>query len=254
MSTSSSDLSSANSSSSSSMWLLEELRVPEGWEAFWTLLRTKHQEEWQKLNEFLILNQSVGLDIYPPSHHIFEAFYCIRPEQVKVVILGQDPYHGPNQAHGLSFSVLKGNPIPPSLRTIYKNLQHHNEHYVIPTHGELTKWARQGVLMLNSSLTVQAGKPNSHQSYWIFWTTALMQWINEHLNQIVFILWGNYAIGKQSYLDANRHLILTGIHPSPLAHRGGGMHPFLSLTHFQDCNAYLESIGKEPIDWQIEAL
>jgi uracil-DNA glycosylase len=169
---------------------------------------------------------------------------------VKVVILGQDPYHGPDQAHGLSFSVQKGVALPPSLRNIFHEL---NTDLGVPVsrHGDLSKWAQQGVLLLNSVLTVEAGQPTSHQKRgWENFTDHVIDVLNERREHIVFILWGAYAQKKGQRIDQNKHLVLKAAHPSPLAANRGG---FFGCKVFSKTNNYLKQHGIEPIDWQLDA-
>ncbi len=183
--------------------------------------------------------------IYPPAAQIFNAFDLCPFEQTKVVILGQDPYHGPNQAHGLCFSVNKGIKMPPSLVNIYKEL-HKDLGTEIPNHGNLEHWARQGVLLLNATLTVQAHQAGSHQKKgWEQFTDAVIKTVAEQSKHVVFLLWGAYAQKKAQLIDANKHLILQSVHPSPLsAHRG-----FFGNKHFSTTNKYLTANGKEAIEW-----
>eukprot|EP00794_Sanderia_malayensis_P005145 gene5145-5795_t len=166
--------------------------------------------------------------------------------KVKAVIIGQDPYHGPNQAHGLSFSVPVGIPAPPSLKNMYKELKTDIEGFKIPNHGHLVGWAKQGVLLLNAVLTVEASNANSHQGKgWEHFTDAVIKWINRNNNNVVFLLWGAYAQKKGASIDKKRHCILKGPHPSPLsAHRG-----FFGCRHFSKANEYLKANNKDPIDW-----
>ena len=186
--------------------------------------------------------------IFPPPEDMFNAFKLTPYENIKVVILGQDPYHGMNQAHGLSFSVNPTVAIPPSLNNIYKELNSDLGCY-IPNNGYLKKWADQGVLLLNTVLTVRDGAANSHKNKgWEQLTDKIIQLINEKNDPVVFILWGNNAIQKKSLITNNKHLILTSTHPSPLsAFRG-----FFGSRPFSKTNDFLMSIGKTPIDWQIE--
>ncbi|MDP5171696.1 MAG: uracil-DNA glycosylase [Bacteroidia bacterium] len=202
---------------------------------------------FQQLKTFLKEEASSGKFIYPPGKLIFNAFNTTPFDSVKVVILGQDPYHGPGQAHGLSFSVPEGVAIPPSLRNMYQELQQ-DVGLTIPAHGNLQKWAEQGVLLLNSMLTVEAGQPGSHQGKgWEEFTTAAMYALSQQKSGVVFMLWGKYAQEKGAIIDANRHLVLKAAHPSPFsAYRG-----FMGCGHFSQANAYLVSQGKSPIDWQI---
>lgn len=206
----------------------------------------KSKPYYQQLEEFLKSEYQKTL-VYPPQNKIFEAFKLTPYEEVKVVILGQDPYHGPNQAHGLSFSVLPGNKIPPSLRNIYKELAS-DLGYQPVGHGYLEKWAREGVLLLNTVLTVRDGQANSHRNKgWEILTDEVIRQLNERSEPIIFILWGKPAQGKAQMIDADRHLILEGPHPSPLsAHRG-----FFGTRPFSQTNRALAKWGKKPIDWQL---
>jgi len=186
--------------------------------------------------------------VYPPADDIFNALHLTALKDVKVLILGQDPYHGANQAHGLSFSVLPGQRIPPSLKNIYTEL-HDDLGCDIPNNGYLEKWAKQGVLMLNTVLTVRAHKPNSHQGKgWEYFTDAIIRAVNEQDRPIVYLLWGRPAQKKASMLNNPKHLILKAPHPSPYSADTG----FFGCRHFSQANEFLESHGAEPIDWQIE--
>ena len=188
-----------------------------------------------------------GKTIYPPGPLIFHAFEATPFEHVKVVILGQDPYHGPRQAHGLSFSVQKGIPPPPSLVNIFKEL-HDDVGVPVPTHGHLEKWAQQGVLLLNASLTVRASEPMSHAKIgWHYLTDAAIKKISELRNHVVFILWGKFAQEKKALIDTKKHLILTSAHPSPLSAKSG----FFGNHFFSKTNAYLMQQGMDPIDWAL---
>ncbi|TSH77141.1 uracil-DNA glycosylase [Acinetobacter sp. RF15A] len=202
------------------------------------------------LKAFLIEEKKADKIIYPPNHLIFNALNITPLDRVKVVILGQDPYHGPNQAHGLSFSVQKGVPLPPSLRNIFHEL--HNDLGVeSPKHGDLTHWAEQGVLLLNAVLTVEASQPTSHQKRgWEEFTDHVIDILNEQREHIVFILWGAYAQRKGQRIDQNKHLVLKAAHPSPLAANRGG---FFGCKVFSKTNNYLKQHGIEPIDWQLDA-
>jgi len=202
------------------------------------------------LKTFLIEEKKADKVIYPPNHLIFNALNTTPLDRVKVVIIGQDPYHGPNQAHGLSFSVQKGVALPPSLRNIFHEL--HNDLGVkIPKHGDLTHWAEQGVLLLNAVLTVEAAQPTSHQKRgWEEFTDHLIDVLNEQREHIVFILWGAYAQRKGQRIDQNKHLILKAAHPSPLSANRGG---FFGCKVFSKTNNYLKQHGIEPIDWQLDA-
>jgi uracil-DNA glycosylase len=203
-----------------------------------------------ELRDFLVSEKQAQKEIYPPNNLIFNAFNMTPLEQVKVVILGQDPYHGPNQAHGLSFSVQRGVALPPSLRNIFHEL-HADVGVEIPRHGDLTRWAEQGVLLLNSVLTVEAGQPTSHQKRgWENFTDHVIDVLNEQREHIVFILWGAYAQRKGQRIDPNKHLILKAAHPSPLAANRGG---FFGCKVFSKTNNYLKHNGIEPINWQLDA-
>lgn len=182
--------------------------------------------------------------IYPHPKNIFRAFNLTPFDKVKVVILGQDPYHGPNQAHGLSFSVVEGVRNPPSLQNIFKEMQ--TDVGGAPASGDLTGWAEQGVLLLNATLTVRAGHANSHQGKgWERFTDAAIRALSEGREHLVFILWGNYARSKKSLIDAEKHCVIESVHPSPLAAHGG----FFGSKPFSKANAYLESQSKGKIVW-----
>lgn len=189
-----------------------------------------------------------GQVIYPPQADVFNAFKLTELENLKVVILGQDPYHGPNQAHGLAFSVRQGVRVPPSLQNMYKELALEYPDFQIPQHGCLESWANQGVLLLNTVLTVVATQPNSHRHLgWEQFTDKVIASISEQCQGIVFLLWGSHAQKKGRHIDRNRHFVLDAPHPSPLsAHRG-----FLGCGHFKQANELLVKQGKAPINWQI---
>ena len=192
--------------------------------------------------------RDAGKIIYPPSNDVFNALTYTPLERVKVVILGQDPYHGEHQAHGLCFSVLPGVKIPPSLANIYKELANDISDFKIPDHGTLTPWAKQGVLLLNTVLTVEQGKPNSHAKWgWETYTDAIIDAVNRYREHVVFLLWGAHAHKKGSHIDVTKHHVLRTTHPSPLsAHRG-----FLGCKHFSQTNQYLIENGYTPINWQV---
>lgn len=200
-----------------------------------------------ELKAFLQRQKQQGKIIYPPGSLWFNAFNTTPFAEVKVVILGQDPYHGPHQAHGLCFSVLPGIPIPPSLLNIYKELE---TDLGIPRapHGCLSPWAEQGVLLLNATLTVEQGRAGAHQGKgWETFTDAAIHALNEQREHIVFMLWGSYAQKKGNFIDTAKHLVLKAPHPSPLsAHRG-----FLGCGHFSKANAYLRETGQPPVDWAL---
>lgn len=200
-----------------------------------------------QLRAFLLQQNKAGKIIYPPGDEYFNAFNFTPFDDVKVVILGQDPYHGPGQAHGLCFSVQEGVKTPPSLKNIFKEL-HRDLGLDIPNHGCLTSWAKQGVLLLNSVLTVEQATAGSHQKKgWEQFTDSVIQKVNEEQEGVVFLLWGSYAHKKGQFIDQAKHKVLRSVHPSPLsAHRG-----FLGCGHFSETNAYLESKGKEAINWAL---
>lgn len=205
--------------------------------------------EWDKpyfeqLTDFVRRQYAAG-QVFPPGRQIFAAFDTTPFNEVKVVILGQDPYHGPGQANGLCFSVNEGVPYPPSLLNIFKEVQA-DTGAPIPASGDLSRWARQGVLLLNATLTVQAHRAGSHQGHgWEQFTDAAIRALAEHREHLVFILWGAFAIKKGAFIDRERHLVLTSPHPSPLsAHRG-----FFGNHHFTRANAYLQLHGLPPIVW-----
>ncbi|TMI68481.1 MAG: uracil-DNA glycosylase [Bacteroidetes bacterium] len=188
-----------------------------------------------------------GKTIYPPGPFIFNAFNATPIDKIKVVILGQDPYHGPSQAHGLCFSVQNGVPPPPSLINIFKEL-HEDIGVPIPDHGNLTKWAEQGVFLLNASLTVRAGDPMSHSKIgWATFTDTVIKKISDERENIVFMLWGKFAQEKRVLIDEKKHLILRSVHPSPLSAHGG----FFGCRHFSKANEYLMSQGIDPVDWSL---
>ena len=197
--------------------------------------------------QHLKIEKSQGKTIYPPGKYIFNAFDTTPFDKVKVVILGQDPYHGPGQAHGLCFSVQKGVPPPPSLLNIFKELKE-DIGMEIPSHGDLTHWATQGVFLLNASLTVRAGEPMSHsQIGWAPFTDAVIKTISQKKEHVVFLLWGKFAKEKISLIDTEKHLVLTAAHPSPLSAHNG----FLGCKHFSTTNQYLIKNGIDPIDWHL---
>ncbi|HEX3383729.1 MAG TPA: uracil-DNA glycosylase [Mucilaginibacter sp.] len=201
-----------------------------------------------KLREFLKQEQAAGHRTYPKNSDIFNAFWKTPFNELKVVIIGQDPYHGPNQAHGLSFSVQKGIPSPPSLNNIYKELATDVPGFSIPGHGDLTEWAEQGVLLLNATLTVRAGNAGSHQKKgWEEFTDNVIKTISDKKQGIIFILWGSFAQAKAALINQSRHFIIRSPHPSPLSAHNG----FWGSKPFSKTNAILEKEGKKPIDWQI---
>lgn len=222
-----------------------KIQLESSWKA--QLLSEFQKPYMDTLRTFLRAEKQQGKTIFPPSTAIFSAFSYTPFSQVKVVILGQDPYHGYGQAHGLCFSVQPGVPIPPSLQNIYKELAR-DTGFQAPPHGCLEAWARQGVLLLNAVLTVEEGKPGAHQNRgWETFTDAVIAHLNAQRDHIVFLLWGSYAQKKGQVIDRTRHLVLTSVHPSPLsAYRG-----FLGCGHFSQTNLYLQKTGQAPISWQL---
>lgn len=205
------------------------------------------KDYYKNLRQFLI-NEYNSKVIYPNMYDLFNALHFTSYADTKVVILGQDPYHGPNQAHGLSFSVNPGVKIPPSLVNIYKEL-HTDLNCYIPNNGYLKKWADQGVLLLNTVLTVRAGEANSHKNKgWEEFTTKIIKILNEKETPVVFILWGNNAIAKEKLITNPKHLIIKSVHPSPLSASRG----FFGSKPFSKTNDFLISTNQKPIDWQIE--
>lgn len=201
----------------------------------------------QVLRDFLTTQKAQGKRIFPKGSEYFRAFDLTPLEEVRVVILGQDPYHGVGQAHGLCFSVQPGVRPPPSLVNIYKELQS-DLGITPPRHGFLEHWARQGVLLLNSVLTVEMGQAASHQGKgWEQFTDAAIAQINAQARPVVFLLWGNYAQRKAAFVDTDRHLVLKAPHPSPLSAHNG----FFGCRHFSKTNAFLEANGMQPIDWAL---
>lgn len=208
----------------------------------------KHADFFQQLMARVDAERMAGKAIYPPASDVFNALTLTPLEDVKVVILGQDPYHGPGQAHGLCFSVLPGIKTPPSLVNIYKELAQDIDGFHIPSHGNLTQWAKQGVLLLNTVLTVEQGKAHSHAKWgWEAFTDAVIKSVNDTQQGVVFLLWGSHAQKKGQNIDTQKHYVLNAPHPSPLsAHRG-----FLGCRHFSQTNALLSQQGKQPVNWQV---
>ena len=218
------------------------VRIEESWK---TQLQAEFEKPYFKqLTEF-VRSEYLSQAIYPPAKLIFNAFEQCPFDRVKVVILGQDPYHGPGQAHGLCFSVNDGVEFPPSLKNIFKEIQA-DTGAPIPTSGNLTRWAQQGVLLLNATLTVRAHLAGSHQKKgWEQFTDSVIHLVADKLEHVVFILWGNYAISKGEFIDPRKHLVLKSVHPSPLSASRG----FFGNHQFSTANKYLVGCRKEPVKW-----
>lgn len=224
---------------------MPDIKLDESWKE--PLLPEFQSDYMAQLKAFLSAEKSAGKAIYPKGSEWFRALDLTPLDQVRVVILGQDPYHGPGQAHGLCFSVPPGVRPPPSLLNIYKELES-DLGLSRPRHGFLEHWAQQGVLLLNSVLTVEMAKAASHQKRgWERFTDAVIQLVNARDVPVVFLLWGAYAQKKAAFVDGSRHLVLKAAHPSPLSAHNG----FLGCRHFSKCNAFLKSNGHAPIDWSL---
>ncbi|RLT94465.1 uracil-DNA glycosylase [Ketobacter sp.] len=225
----------------------EQVKMEPSWKQH--LLPQFQADYMQQLRQFLLQQKQAGKVIYPKGDEYFNAFNLTPFDQVKVVIIGQDPYHGPGQAHGLCFSVQQGVAFPPSLQNIFKEI-HADLGLPIPKNGCLTHWAEQGVLLLNAVLTVEQSKAAAHQGKgWEQFTDAAIKALNDQREGIMFLLWGSYAQKKGQIIDTRKHCVLKAPHPSPLsAHRG-----FFGCRHFSKANQYLESIGQPPIDWSVPA-
>lgn len=223
----------------------DRIKLEPSWKA---ALRAEFDQPYMRqLREFLRQEHAAGKEIYPPGPLIFNALNSTPLDKVKVVILGQDPYHGPGQAHGLCFSVQPGVPTPPSLVNIYKELNR-DLNLPIPNHGYLQSWAEQGVLLLNTTMTVERSKAASHANAgWQPFTDRVIQLVSEQCENVVFLLWGSHAQSKQKLIDGTKHLVLKSVHPSPLsAYRG-----FFGCGHFSRTNGFLEQRGLAPIDWAL---
>ena len=220
-----------------------EVKIAQDWK---DILAPEFEKPYfEELTQF-VKEEYAAHRVYPRGSNIFRAFDKCPFERLKVVIIGQDPYHGPGQAHGLSFSVCDGVTFPPSLQNIFKEIQQ-DLGTPIPLTGNLTRWAEQGVLLLNATLTVRAHQPASHQGHgWEQFTDAAIKALNAHRDNLVFILWGGYARSKASLIDASRHLVLQSVHPSPMSANRGG---WFGNHHFSRANAYLVEHGQEPINW-----
>lgn len=221
-----------------------EVKIEQSWKT--ALADEFGKPYFESLVRFLHKEKSEGKKIYPPGSQIFRAFELTPVDKVKVVILGQDPYHGPGQAHGLSFSVPDGVAAPPSLKNIFKEIET-DIGVRMSGYPNLERWADQGVLLLNAVLTVRSGEAASHGKIgWEQFTDAVIEYISKNCEGVVFMLWGNFARGKRELIDHSRHYVLEAAHPSPLA-RGA----FFGCRHFSKANAYLENEGKHPVDWQL---
>ena len=223
----------------------DRIKLEPGWKE---ALRAEFDQPYMaELRNFLQQERAAGKEIYPPGPMIFNALNSTPLDKVKVVILGQDPYHGPGQAHGLCFSVQPGVPAPPSLVNIYKELKR-DLNIDIPNHGYLQSWADQGVLMLNTTMTVERANANAHKDKgWQFFTDRVIEVVSQQQPHLVFMLWGAHAQSKRRLIDPGKHLILCSAHPSPLsAHRG-----FIGNGHFSRANQFLEQHGLAPIDWRL---
>lgn len=211
------------------------------------VLRGEFEKEYYKNLRARLAAEYRTYTVYPNMYDIFNALKYTPYEKVKAVIIGQDPYHGPNQAHGLSFSVKKGVEPPPSLKNIFKEL-HDDVGFNIPSHGELSEWAKNGVLLLNAVLTVRAGCAGSHRGLgWEIFTDRVISALNEREEPVVFLLWGRNAKEKEALITNRRHLVLTAAHPSPFSAYGG----FFGCRHFSKANSFLTGNGVEPINWQL---
>jgi len=220
--------------------------LPLQWNNF--ISEQQKQPYFKKIQKEVAAQRAKGIEIYPCDRDIFNAFSFTDLSDVKIVILGQDPYHGPNQANGFAFSINQNEKIPPSLKNIYKELESSLDGFKAPQHGDLSSWAKQGVLLLNTVLTVQRGKAHSHAKLgWETFTDAVISAINERNPHCVFLLWGAHAQAKGSSIDRNKHLVLEAVHPSPLsAYRG-----FFGCNHFVMANNWLRTNNIGSIDWQI---
>ncbi|WP_303291353.1 uracil-DNA glycosylase [Marinobacter sp. SS5-14b] len=225
--------------------LAQQLKPGRGWDQW--LVDEFHQPYMRQLAEFLAAEEKAGKVLFPEQKHCFNALNSTPLDQVKVVILGQDPYHGPGQAHGLCFSVRPGVPTPPSLVNIFKEIQQ-DLGIAAPDHGCLQPWAEQGVLLLNAVLTVEQGNAGAHQNKgWEVFTDKVIETVNRERDGVVFLLWGSYARKKGRHIDRNRHLVLEGPHPSPLsAYRG-----FFGCQHFSKANDWLQKQSKPAVDWAL---
>lgn len=217
-------------------------QIPNEWQSVLSVILDTFPPTTSAIEERIRSDLDSGLEVYPPLDMVFEAFKYFKPNKLSAVILGQDPYANPGEAQGLCFSVPQGTRMPPSLRNIFKELDH--EFDEVRTNTDLHDWAEQGVLLLNRALTVKQANPNSHKKEWHPFTEAVIKWINQHTSHVVFILWGNDARSCKEWIDPQKHLILEHTHPSPLSRT-----PFVGNKHFMQCNEYLIKHNKLPIKW-----
>jgi uracil-DNA glycosylase len=222
------------------------LNLPAHWQKI--IIEQCEQDYFRSMTQKITEQREQGIEIYPNDEDIYSAFQYVDIEKIKIIILGQDPYHGPNQAHGLAFSVTPNLPVPPSLKNIYKELASDIDDFKIPQHGHLSGWAEQGVLLLNTVLTVQKSKPHSHAKLgWEKFTDEIIANISSVNPHCVFMLWGSHAQDKGNSIDEAKHLVLKAAHPSPLsAYRG-----FLGCRHFSKADAWLKQKKITPINWQL---
>lgn len=227
--------------------LIQSLKTD--WKEFLEIIYKTRLEDFEKMDRFLDTQQEMFMDlqeIYPPRPVIFKTFDFFNVSDLKIVILGQDPYHGPKQAMGMCFSVPKSIRVPPSLVNIYKEIKNCYPAHVISEHGDLTHWNKQGILLLNTSLTVRQASPNSHSAMWRPITNSIIQEISDRCENIIFLLWGTHARSKKKIIDLNKHYILESKHPSPLSANRGG---WFGCNHFKKVNDILETLGKMGIKW-----
>ncbi len=235
----------SNSTPSSSFPVIDP-KIEESWKK--ELSEEFNKPYFRRLKQFLDKERQEGKIIYPRGSHIFNAFYSTPFDKVRVVILGQDPYHGAGQAHGLSFSVPSGVKPPPSLKNIFKELQT-DCGITPPAGGDLSFWAKQGVLLLNATLTVRASSPGSHQKQgWEEFTDAVIQHLSDKKEGLVFLLWGSYAQAKGAIVDSKKHYVLKAAHPSPFSAHSG----FFGCRHFSKTNNWLQKRGEKPIEWSLQ--
>ncbi len=226
--------------------MTSDQKIDARWNDF--LLKETNKGYYSSLMNFVNEERLNGQIIYPTANSVLSSFEYTPFEHLKVVLLGQDPYHGEGQAHGLSFSVFGRQTIPPSLKNIFKELKN-DLNLSIPLHGDLTSWAKQGVLLLNSTMTVRAGLPGSHNKKgWEIFTDSVIQFISDHKTGVVFLLWGKFAQSKESLIDQSKHHILKAPHPSPFSAFSG----FFGCKHFSKTNSILKSQGLTPINWSID--